>query len=339
MAGFKVLVTDYTWDSLEHERRELVEVAASLVVAESGEEAELVRLAGDADAILTCFAHVTGAVIRAAPKLRVIGRYGIGVDNIAVDEATRRGIPVTNVPAYCLDEVAEHVLALIFCLERGIHRYDRAVRDGEWSLATGQPIRRIAGRTLGVIGFGKIGRTVAERARGLGMRVIAHDPRAPAETLAAGGAEPVALLELAARADYVTVHVPATPDTERLIDMRFLAAMKPDAYLVNAARGAVVDQEALIEALRERRIAGAGLDVFTPERLPPEHELLAQPGLLATPHVAFYSEESVTELATLAARNIASVLAGGRPRDTVNPEVYQQDAATRRERTSVSSPR
>ncbi len=284
---------------------------------------ELVQLVGDADAILTCFAHVTPAVVRAGEKLRVIGRYGIGVDNIAVEEATRRGIPVTNVPAYCLDEVAEHVLALIFCLERGIHHYDRAVREGNWALAVGQPIRRIAGRTLGVIGFGRIGRTVAQRAQALGMRVIVHDSRTDAATIAAAGAEPVALLGLAARADFITLHVPATADTEGLIDARFLAEMRPDAYLINTARGAVVDQDALTQALAERRIAGAGLDVFVPERLAPDHDLLAQPGLVATPHVAFYSEESVAELATLAARNVATVLAGERAVDTVNPEVYE----------------
>ena len=335
----RILVTDYTWDSLERERAELASVGGTLVVAQSGDEAELVRLAREADAILTCFAQVTPAVIHAAPMLRVIGRYGIGVDNIAVDEATTRGIPVTNVPAYCLDEVAEHVLALIFCLERRLNRYDRAVRNGDWSLAVGQPIRRIAGRTLGVIGFGKIGRVVAQRAQALGMRVVVHDPRAPEGAIVATGAAPTALLELAARADYVTLHVPATPDTERLIDAAFLARMKPDAYLVNAARGAVVDQQALTAALRERRIAGAGLDVFTPERLPPEHELLSQPGLLATPHVAFYSEESVAELATLAARNVATVLAGGRAVDTVNPEVYGDNPGTRKERAGVGSSR
>lgn len=171
------------------------------------------------------------------------------------------------------------------------------------------------------------------------MHVIVHDPRASAQTIAAASAEAVALLDLARRADYVTLHVPAAAETERLIDAGFLAQMKRDAYLINAARGAVVDQQALTTALRERRIAGAGLDVFTPERLEPDHELLAHPALVATPHVAFYSEESVAELATLAARNVATVLAGGRPRDTVNPEVYAEDRESRRERTSVSSPR
>jgi len=324
MSELKVLVTDYTWDSTDREAAVLAEVGAGLVLAGSGDEAELVRLVGDADAILTCFAQVTPAVVSAGEKLRVIGRYGIGVDNIAVDEATRRGIPVTNVPVYCLDEVAEHVLALIFCLERGVHHYDRAVRDGDWALAVGQPIRRIAGRTLGVIGFGKIGRTVAQRAQALGMRVIVHDSRAGAGTIAAAGAEPVALLALAARADFITLHVPATPETEGLIDARFLAQMRPDAYLINTARGTVVDQGALTQALAERRIAGAGLDVFVPERLPPDHDLLAQPGLLATPHVAFYSEQSVAELATLAARNVATILAGGRAVDTVNRQVYEE---------------
>ena len=281
------------------------------------------ELVGDADAILTCFAHVTPAVVRAGEKLRVIGRYGIGVDNIAVDEATRRGIPVTNVPAYCLDEVAEHVLALIFCLERGIHHYDRAVREGDWALAVGLPIRRIAGRTLGVIGFGRIGRTVAQRAQALGMRVIVHDSRTDAVTIAAAGAEPVALLE-SGRAR--RLHHASRPGDgrHRRPDRRAVSGRDAaDAYLINTARGAVVDQDALTRALAERRIAGAGLDVFVPERLAPDHDLLAQPGLVATPHVAFYSEESVAELATLAARNVATVLAGERAVDTVNPEVYE----------------
>jgi D-3-phosphoglycerate dehydrogenase len=322
MTELTVLVTDYTWDSTALERSILAEVGAQVVEAPTGREQELIAMVAGADAILTCFAQVTSAVVAAGRRLRVIGRYGIGVDNIAVDEATRRGIPVTYVPVYCLDEVAEHVLALIFCLVRGVHRFDRAVREGDWSLSVGQPVRRIAGRTIGVIGFGKIGQTVAARAQALGMHVIVHDPRARDDVIAEAGVEAVELLELAARADFVTLHVPATPATDRLIDARFLAEMRPDAYLINTARGVVVDQQALTEALRERRIAGAGLDVFVPERLVPDDDLLALPELLATPHVAFYSEESVAELATLAARNVAAVLAGKRPRDVVNPEVY-----------------
>src|SRR5262245_23552366 len=159
MAEKIVLVTDYTWPSTEPEAEVLARVGARLVVAETGEEEELLTLVPQADGILTCFAKVTASVLRAGTRLQVVGRYGIGVDNIAVDEATRLGIPVTNVPAYCLDEVAEHALALLLSFARSICTYDRAVRDGDWSLARGAPIRRVAGRVLGIVGFGKIGQT------------------------------------------------------------------------------------------------------------------------------------------------------------------------------------
>ena len=327
MTGFKVLITDYTWDTIDRETSVLAEVGAVPIVAEQGSEDELIELVRDTDAILTCFAHVTPAVIAAGTKLQVIGRYGIGVDNIAVEQATLLGIPVTNVPAYCLDEVAEHVLALLLCMARGIHHFDRNVREGNWSLGAGEigaPIRRIAGRTLGIIGFGKIGRTVAQRAHGIGLNVIAYDPHATADQIRSGGVEAVELRELAARADFVTLHVPGTSETECLIDREFIARMKPDARLINTARGSVVDQSALVGALHEGRIAGAGLDVFVPERLDPDHPLLSEPRLLATPHVAFYSVEAVMELADSAARNVAMVLTGERPPNTVNPEVYQQ---------------
>ena len=327
MTDFKVLITDYTWDTIDLETSVLAEVGATPIVAQYGSEKELTGLVRDADAILTCFAHVTPAVIDAGPKLQVVGRYGIGVDNIAVDRATRLGIPVTNVPAYCLDEVAEHVLALLLCMARGIHHFDRNVREGNWSLAAGEigaPIRRVAGRTLGVIGFGKIGRTVAQRASGIGLNVIAYDPHATNEQITAAGVEAVDLPELARRADFITLHVPATPATQGLVDRDFIARMKPDARLINTARGSVIDKDSLFEALHEGRIAGAALDVFVPERLDPDDRLLCETRLLATPHVAFYSAEAVAELASSAARNVAMVLAGQRPADTVNPEVYQQ---------------
>jgi D-3-phosphoglycerate dehydrogenase len=301
----------------------LARVGARLVVAESGEEEELLALVPDADGILTCFKRVSPEVVRAGRRLRVIGRYGIGVDNIAVEEATRLGIPVTNVPAYCVDEVAEHVLAFIFALERGICAYDSAVREGDWALSRGLPIRRIAGRTLGVVGFGKIGQTLARKAAGLGLRVVASSLSLSPESARALGVEAVPLGELAAIADYVSVHAPLTPETSGLVDRTFLRTMKPTAYLLNAARGAIVDQEALVEALREGWIAGAGLDVFVPEQLPLDHPLLAFPNVIATPHVAFFSEESVLELEVKAAENVAAILDGRRPAEVVNPQVLE----------------
>jgi D-3-phosphoglycerate dehydrogenase len=305
----RVLVTDYTWANTDIEAAVLADVGAELVLAETGEEAELVELVAGCEGILTCFKHVTPAVVRAGEQLKVIGRYGIGTDNIAVDVATELGIPVTNVPEYCSDEVAEHVLALLFALIRGVPRYDAAVRGGDWSLATGLPTRRIAGMTLGIVGHGPIGRAVEQRARALGMDVLIHTR--------SGG---VPLPDLASGSDVVTLHVPATPETERLVDAAFLAAMKPTAYLINCARGAIVDQDALVAALREGRIAGAGLDVFVPEHLPAGHPLLALDNVVATPHTAFYSEESIADLARLAAQNVADVLAGRRPANIVNAE-------------------
>jgi D-3-phosphoglycerate dehydrogenase len=308
----RVLVTDITWPDTAIEQEVLAAAGAELVLAPSGAEDELVALVRDADAILTCFAHVTPAVVAAGERLQVIGRYGIGVDNIAVAEATARGIPVTNVPAYCLDEVAEHVLAMILSLVRGLHRYDRAVRAGDWSLAIGLPTRRVRGTTLGIVGYGRIGRALAAKARALGIEIVVHDRHAP---------DSLDLLELAARSDFVSLHVPATDETTGMIDAAFLAAMKPTAYLINAARGALVDQDALVAALEGGQIAGAGLDVFTPERLASDHPLLRCDRVLATPHTAFYSEESMAQLARLAAENVAAVLDGRRPAAVVNPEV------------------
>ncbi len=321
MTDFVVLVTDVTWPSTEPESAVLARVGARLVEAAAGDEDELLRLVPEADAILTCFKHVSAPVVRAGSRLQVIGRYGIGVDNIAVDEATRLGIPVTNVPDYCVDEVAEHALALILAHERGICRFDAGVREGDWSPARGMPMRRIAGRTLGILGFGRIGRALALRAQGIGLSVLAYDRSAAAAELAASGVALVSLDELAARADYVSIHLPLTEQTRGLVDATFLRSLRPGAFLVNCARGAIVDRAALLEALHDGRLSGAGLDVFDPERLPPGDPLLAAPGVIATPHVGFYSEESILELETRAAENVAAILDGRRPASVVNPEV------------------
>jgi D-3-phosphoglycerate dehydrogenase / 2-oxoglutarate reductase len=318
-----VLFTDHTWPSVEPEAAVLRRVGARLVVAETGDERELRALVTEADAILTCFARVSEDVVRAGERLQVIGRYGIGVDNIAVGEATKLGIPVTNVPAYCLDEVAEHALALMLGLARGLHVYDRAIREGDWDLSRGAPLHRVAGRTLAVVGFGKIGQALAGRAAGVGLRVLAVDRNARRPALEAVGAEPAELDDAFARADFVSLHCPLTDETRGLIDEARLRRMKPGAFLINTARGGLVDHDALHRALSEGWIAGAGLDVFAPEPLASDHPLFRQPNLIATPHVAFYSEESLVELETRAAENVAAVLEGRMPASVVNPEVLE----------------
>lgn len=313
-----VLVTDHPGPTTDLEAGLLATIDGELRVATTGDEEELIDLVAGADAILTCFRHVTPAVIRAGTRLRVIGRYGVGVDNIAVDTATERGIPVTNVPAYCVDEVAEHAIALLLTLARGTAMYDASVRAGGWDISVGMPLHRLAGSVLGVVGFGHIGRAVAARGRGLGMSILVADRSATPSDVAAHGAELTGLEDLLRRSDAVTLHVPLTDATRRLVDTRRLALMRPSAFLINCARGAVVDLDALADALAGGRLAGAGIDVFDPERLPQHHPLLNLRNSVLTPHVAFYSEESIAELQTKATQNVIDVLTGGRPIKIVN---------------------
>lgn len=320
-SGPRVLVTDIAWPSTDLEAEILAQVGASLVVAETGDEPELVALAPEADAILTCWKRVTAAVIAAAPRLRVIGRYGIGLDNIDVAEATRRGIVVTNVPAFCTDEVAEHVLALVLCHVRRVVRLDAEIRGGTWNSVPDPPLRRLAGQTLGIVGFGSISRALARRALGLGLRVVVTTRTHPADAADWPEVEIAPLDAVRERADVLSLHVPLTDETRGLVDRDFLRRMKPGALLVNTSRGAIVDSAALAEALSEGWIGGAALDVTDPEPLPPGDPLRDVPNLILTPHVAFSSRESLETLQRVAAENVAAVLAGRRPAHVVNPEV------------------
>lgn len=307
---YTVLVTDHPAPTTDIEAAVLASIDARLVLAQTGTEEELLSLVPDADAILTCFKLVTPAVVRSGGRLRVIGRYGVGVDNIAVDVAHERGVVVTNVPVYCVDEVAEHAIALLMTLARRTTSYDASVRAGEWNIAVGMPIHRIAGSVLGVVGFGHIGKAVAQRGRALGMRMLVADTLARAEDVSAADADLVDLDELLSRSDAVSVHVPLTQETHHLFDARRLAMMKSSAFLINCARGAVIDLDALAAGLSDGRPAGAGLDVFEPERLPVDHPLIRMGNVVLTPHVAFYSEESIAELQRLASENVVAVLSG-----------------------------
>jgi D-3-phosphoglycerate dehydrogenase len=315
---YKVLLTDFAWPDLEIERAILAEYDAELVVSPSGDPAVLVKLAPDADAIMTNWVDVRAEVIAAATKCRIISRLGIGLDCIDVREATKRGIPVTNVPDYCLTEVAEHTLALLLALARKVHVFHANAHAGKYDLSAGFPLRRIAGQTLGIIGLGNTGRQVALRALALGLRVIATS-RSQRDPLP--HAQYVSLEELLRESDFVTLHVPLNKDTRRLIGADQLAQMKHSAFLINTARGGLIDHQALAAALAKGALAGAALDVQDPEppdlTLPPWND----PRVIVTPHAAFYSTESVDELRRRASHQVGMRLAGGRPENVVNPEV------------------
>ena len=327
----KVLITDHTWPDVGLERAILEQASLQVTDAPRSDEATLSALAGDCDAIMTCFAQVTPAVIASAPDLKVIARYGVGVDNIAVDAATARGIPVTYVPDYCVAEVAEHALGLLMALARGVVRYDRSVKQRAWDLGVAAPLRRVEGRTLGLIGCGRIGRRLADKALGLGMRVLVYDANpAAVEAAVAAGLTGAALHEVVAKADFLSLHLPLTAATRGFIGESILRQMKPTACLINTARGALVDTDALARALREGWIAGAALDVLPHEPPPADNPLLDLDNIVLTPHVAFYSEESLQALRQRTARAVVDALAGRAPE-----HVWNGDALAAR--TSLSN--
>jgi D-3-phosphoglycerate dehydrogenase len=313
-----VLITDYVFPSLEIERAVLQAAGAELVAMQARSEAELVEAVAPADGLLVCYAPVTRRVIERAEHCRVIARYGIGVDNVDVAAATERGIVVTNVPDYCIEEVSDHALALLLACARKVAFLDRRVRAGRWEARDAVPIRRLSGQVLGLVGFGKIPRLLAAKARALGLTVLAYDPYLDAATCEAHGARKVELGELLGAADFVSVHAPLTPQTRGLIGEAELRRMKPTAYLINTARGPIVHEAALLRALAEGWIAGAALDVLEAEPPGAAHPLLDFPQVIVTPHVAFYSEESLQELQRKAAEEVARVLTGQPPRYPVN---------------------
>ena len=324
----KVLVTDYVWASVEPERAVLAKAGAELIVAPDGSEDTLASMAKDVDGILTCFEKVTDKVVRAAGNCVVIGRYGVGVDNIAVDTATELGIVVTYVPDYCVDEVSDHVMGMLLAWNRRIVLLDRATKTKNWgSEGLGMRIMRLTGKKLGIVGLGRMGRAVSKKARAFGMEVLASDPYVSAEDTAKMGATKVDLDELLQESDFVTLHSPLIPATRNMIGKAELECMKPEAFLINAARGGLIDEDALYEALTSGHIAGAGLDVLVDLAPPLDHRLIQLDNVIVTPHTAFFSQEAVLELEERAAGEVAAVFEGRMPDNVVNPDVLSHSRA------------
>ena len=320
----KILITDYVWPSTVPEREVLAELDADIVESDSGDEDRLVELAADVTGILTCFAKVTEKVVRASPHLGVVGRYGVGTDNIAVDVCSELDIPVTYVPDYGYEEVADHAIALLMAMSRGIAKLDRHVRKGEWSTKPARPMHRMRGRTLGILGYGRIGRALGLRAAPHGLRILVHDPYVDSDQVADIGAELVNKERLIAESDVISVHAPLTPETRHSIGEPELRAMKSTAYVINPSRGPLVDEYALAQALKDGWIAGAGIDVLEEEPPPAEHPLLGLENAIVTPHAAFLSEESVLELERRAAAAVVRVLQGKMPEYVWNRDVLDR---------------
>ncbi len=279
------------------------------------------RLAPVADAVLHLRGTLDAGRIALLERCRIIAHYGTGTDRLDVSAATRRGIPVTNGPLYAVDEVSSHAIALLLAMARKIVAADRSVREGRWHIKPITPVHRIAGRTLGLIGFGNIARATGRKGRALGLEIIAHDPYVDPGVFAAEGVRAVDFAACLAASDFLSIHLPLTDETRGLIGRAALARMKPAAVLINTSRGAVLDEGALVEALQSGRLAGAGLDVFAREPLPVDHALLRLPNVTVSGHVGFYSEESIQQMQHDAAQQVALVLHGAVPPFLVNREV------------------
>ena len=320
----KVVITDYVWESLDVERR-ILDGLADLVPMKTKKPEEFIADAADCDALLNTYAGpITAEVMAKMPRCRIIARYGIGVDTIDLEAATRAGIIVTNNPTYCIEEVAEHTMALLLACARKVVVYDGLVRDGRWEVPPGKPMFRLAGRTLGLVGYGNIAREVAKRAAAFGMKVLFADPFVKASDATGTKMELDALL---AQADFVSVHPPLTPQTRGMIGDDALARMKPGAFLVNCARGPVVDTAALVRALDAGRILGCALDTVDPEPLPEGHALRGRRNVIFTPHVAWYSEQALVGLQAGAPGEVRRVLAGEWPVNVVNRDVRGKNRA------------
>jgi len=322
----KIVVTDYVWESLDVERK-ILEGRATLVPLQTRTPDEFLIQAADCDGLLNTYAGpITVDVIARMPKCKIIARYGIGVDTIDLGAATSAGVIVTNNPSYCIEEVAEHAMALLLACARKVAYFDRLVRDRRWEITSGKPMFRIAGSTLGLVGFGNIARQIASRAAAFRMRILYFDPYVPQGQFDAPGTK-VEFPELLQAADFVSLHPPLTAQTRLMMNDAAFSKMKPTAFLINCARGPIVDSEALIRALDRRAIAGCALDTTDPEPLPETHPLRGRANVIINPHVAWYSEQAMVGLQSGAPNEVRRVLSGEWPVNVVNPAVRGRNRA------------
>jgi len=308
-----IAVTDSPFPSLDPAKAALKRVDPELRMANSASAADILAVARDADAVLVTYAKLPGDLLRELKRCKVIGRFGLGVDNIDIPAAAALGITVTYVPDYCMQEVSDHAMALLLSLVRKVPLSNKLVQSGRWEVPPVVPIHRLSGRVLGLVGFGNIPRTLTPKAKAFGLRVVTHDPYAPAEVLDKAGVEGVGFDELLGMSDFVSVHAPLLPATRGLFSAEVFRKMKRGALLINTARGPLVDEDALIAALDSGHLGGAALDVVTTEPLAKDSKLLGRDNVILTPHTAFYSVEALNELQTKCAADVARVLSGEKP--------------------------
>jgi D-3-phosphoglycerate dehydrogenase len=321
---YQVVITDCDHGSIEEEKDEFGRMGAELILAQVQKEEDLIRLCKEADGLVNQYALLTRGVLENLTKCKVVSRYGVGVDSVDLKAATDFGIIVANVPDYCMDEVANQTISMILTLIRKTAFFDKKVKSGEWDFHMGIPIHRTRGKTLGLIGCGKIGLEVGKRMSAFGVKVITFDPYLDKVS------EGIELKDLDAvlkESNIISVHCPLNDSTRHLIGDEAFKKMEKKPILINTSRGPIVDERALIQALEQGLISGAGLDVLEKEPPDVQNPLLEMENVILSPHVGFYSEESISELKRRTAKNVADVLRGRRPDSVVNQEVLSKTRA------------
>jgi D-3-phosphoglycerate dehydrogenase / 2-oxoglutarate reductase len=326
MPSLLVAVADSVFPNLDLARAVVSRAGAELRLASQPTPEGIVAAAKEADALLVTYAKINADMIREMKRCKIISRFGIGVDNVDIEAATRQGIVVTKVPDYCIDEVSDHAMALLLSLVRKIPFSSARAHAGRWEMPAVTPIHRLRGTVLGLVGFGRIPQLVAPKAKAFGMRVMAYDPYVPLNVMEQAGVGRLEFPELLKISDYISIHSPLLPETHHLFSDEVFRQMKPGALIVNTSRGPVVDEAALARALDAKQLAGAALDVL--EQEPPVNSpLFGRDNVILTPHTSFYSVESLEELQTKAAEEVVRVLSGQPPRNPVNPEALAASRA------------
>lgn len=317
MSKFKVVLTDNIFPDLDIENEMLSEIDAELV--EVTDPSTLADAVKDADAVINTYAQMTPEIIGGMENCKLIIRNGIGVNTIDVDACNAKGIMVANIPTYCIEEVATHAITLMLTLNRKIFLYNRTVREGIWDVKEGMKINSTVGATLGLVGFGRIPRLINDRAQALGMKVLAYDPFVTAENAAEAGATKAEMDQIIAESDFISIHCPLIPDTRGMFNYEVFQKMKDSAYLINTARGPIVNEPDLVRALEEGLIGGAGLDVLMEDKGQTDHPLYKFENCIITPHAAWYSETSILRRRTQTVDSVIEVLTGsGEPHSFLN---------------------
>ena len=323
--SYQVVITDCAHGSIGEEAEEFNRMRAELILAQVQKEEDVLRACKEADGIINQYSLLTRRVLENLPKCKVVSRYGVGVDSVDLRAATDLGIIVANVPDYCIDEVANQTISMILTLIRKTAFFDQKVKSGQWDFRLGIPIYRTRGKTLGLIGCGKIGLEVGKRMSSFGVKVITFDPYLDKVS---GGIELKDFDTVLKESDFISIHCPLNDSTRHLIGEREFRKMEKRPLLINTSRGPIIDERALIQALEEDLISGAGMDVLEKEPPDSQNPLLKMENVILSPHISFYSVESISELKRRTAKNVSDVLTGKWPGSVVNHEVIGKTRAT-----------